>query len=293
MAGLLASVAASGPRASSAGAEGRAQTSATVAVRYFTDLRTPWTCKESVPNVTMNRVRPTTYCGIWQPAELGSMTAPVERWANGGGITQIATKYGRGFRVVTTPEMTAPWGGKQAWLVDVDHLTPYDSFLGAVERWSGVFMFPSSGNRKGFAKEWHAGVLWEWHTETMSGNHFGIDGTTYPKPRLRFAFARPDGGYDFAYSKKPLKLDHWYAWSIEIKWSYGHDGYLNVSIGDELSVYHTGATVKDGERPYLQFGYYAVPRLRNEVWHAAIFKSAVQQQHRASGLQRESESIAT
>lgn len=244
------------------------------AIERFSDLRTPWNCFGGVyQSVTMNRVRPTSRCNIWQPADLGVMSSAAQPWARGGGIFETATRYGPGFRAVVTPEMTAPWGGKQAWLVDVDHLTPHDSFLGTVEKWSGKFMFPSSGNPNGFPRHWHAGLLWEWHTESMSGNHFAIDGWSFAQPRLRFGVVKPDGSYHFFFSRKNIQFDHWYSWRIKIKWSYGSDGFLEAAINDELRVNHTGPTLKQGERPYLQFGYYATPQLRNEVWFAEIRRS--------------------
>jgi hypothetical protein len=114
---------------------------ADAAIEGFTDLSTPWNCwGDANRNVTMNRVRPTSLCNIWQPEVLSVMGRLAVPWASGGGIWEVGTPHGPGFKVVATPEMTAPWGGKQAWLVDVDHLTPWARFLGTTEDWSGKFM---------------------------------------------------------------------------------------------------------------------------------------------------------
>jgi hypothetical protein len=64
----------------------------------------------------MNRVRPTSLCNIWQPEVLSVMGPLAVPWASGGGIWEVGTPHSPGFKVVATPEMTAPWGGKQAWV---------------------------------------------------------------------------------------------------------------------------------------------------------------------------------
>jgi hypothetical protein len=239
-----------------------------VTIERFTDLSTPW------GYVTQNRYRPRPALGddqyIWQPAT--ATVPPFERWASGGGIWEIVTrKYGRGFKVICTDEMTTPWGGKTAFLADVRHLV---QGAGYTEDWSGKFMFPSAGNRQGFPRHWHAGVLWEFHTQSASGHNISIDGRGQ-RPRLRFAVhdGRVDGDYRFSYFPKPIRFDHWYSWRLKVKWSYGDDGFVQGWLNGRLMANVSGPTLLPGEHPYLQFGFYSVAQLRNEVWHAAISRN--------------------
>ncbi len=74
-------------------------------IDHIRDLRTPW------GGVTLNRYRPFAQPGeeaeAWQPA--GATSPPFERWASGGGIWEVVTRYGPGFKMVCTPEMVTPW----------------------------------------------------------------------------------------------------------------------------------------------------------------------------------------
>jgi Polysaccharide lyase len=245
------------------------------AIERFTDLSTPWNCWGSAHrNVTMNRVRPTSPCNIWQPGELSVMGPLAVPWASEGGIWEVGTPRGPGFKVVATPEMTSPWGGKLAWLVDVDHLTPWARFLGTTEDWSGKFMFPSTGNPNGFPKDWNAGVLWEHKTETEIGHHIAIDGSTPGGARIRFGVHNAAANnYRFSWANAPIVLGHWYSWRLTMKWSTGSDGFVQGWLDGRRLVNYSGPTIKVGEHPKLQFGYYATRQLRNEVWHAGIRKS--------------------
>jgi hypothetical protein len=262
------------PRSVTGGAL-RAAASPSSAIERFTDLSTPWKCWGVARRVvTMNRVRPTSACNIWQPGELSVMGSLAVPWASGGGIWEVGTPHGPGFKVVATPEMTSPWGGKLAWLVDVDHLTPWTRFLGTTEDWSGKFMLPSTGNPNGFPKDWHAGVLWEHHTETETGHHIAIDGSTPRGSRIRVGVHNAAANnYRFSWANAPIVLGHWYSWRLKIKWSTGSDGFVEGWLDGKRLVNFSGPTIKVGEHPKLQFGYYATRQLRNEVWHAAIRKS--------------------
>ncbi len=238
-------------------------------IDQFRDLRTPW------GRVTVNRYRPYAAPGeeanAWQWA--GATSPPFERWESGGGIWEVKTRYGPGFKLVCTPEMTSPWEGehdtKVAFLADADHLV---QGAGYTEDWSGKVMFPSRGNPAGFPKEWHAGVLVEFHTETASGMHLAIDGRGRA-PRFRFAVHDPaTDGYRFAYAPNRIRFGHWYSWRMKIKWSYERDGYFRGWLNGRLVAASDGATLKPGEQPKLQFGYYSVAELRNEVWYSQIQK---------------------
>ena len=246
----------------------------TSTIRHITDLRTLGNCwGTGRRDVTMNRYQPTERCGVWQPANESAMSPPPVAWPSGGGIYETRTAWGPGFKVVATPEMTAPWGGKQAWLVDVDHLTPWSSFLGTTEDWAGKLTFPRAGNPEGFPVHWWSGLLWEFHTETVSGHHIAIDGRNPKKPRLRYGVYDPrTDEYQFTWFPKPIVFDRWYSWRLRVKWSTGPDGFVRGWLNGRRVMDYVGPTIEVGEHPKIQFGYYSTPVLRNEVVHAAIRK---------------------
>ena len=135
---------------------------------------------------------------------------------------------------------------KVAFLADADHLV---QGAGYTEDWSGKVMFPSRGNPAGFPKEWHAGVLVEFHTETASGMHLAIDGRGRA-PRFRFAVHDPaTDGYRFSYAPNRIRFGHWYSWRMKIKWSYERDGYFRGWLNGRLVAASDGATLKPGEQP--------------------------------------------
>ncbi len=143
--------------------------------------------------------------------------------------------------------------------------------IGSTQDWSGKFMFPSVGNVSGFPAAWR-GVVWEWHTASMSGNHIAID----PDGRLRIGAYNPvDQWYRYGYDPAgQVQTDHWYSWRIQLKWSHGSDGFLKGWLDGNLIADFTGATLKAGESQYLQFGFYSGPgSARNEVIHAALRKA--------------------
>jgi Polysaccharide lyase len=239
------------------------------AIQHFSDLSTPW------GGVTLNRYRP--HVGpdneqtTWQPADATS--PPFQPWASGGGIWEVGTRYGPGFKVVCTAEMVAPWPShehqtKAVFLADADHLV---QGVGYTENWSGKLMFPSRGNPGGFPKRWHAGVLVEFHTQTASGMHLAIDGRG-PVPRFRFGIYDPTtDDYRFVYAPNRIRFGHWYSWRMTIRWSNGRDGYFRGWLNGRLLATYDGPTLKqDDDHPKLQFGYYSIAELRNEVWYAAI-----------------------
>ncbi len=224
----------------------------------FDDAMTPWT--ENL----INR---------WQPVNDYHWSSPWASgtpYASGGGMWHVSTRHGGGFKFIVTPKMTVPSGGKMALIADVDHLIDQEAFLGTTEEWSGKFMFPERGNPDGFPSVF-TGLVWEWHTETMSGNNISIDPKT---KKLRFMVYDPaTQWYREARARTPVRYNHWYSWRVRVKWSYGLDGFFKGWIDDQLIANFTDATLKPDEHPYLQFGYYARAEKRNEVWHAGIRKS--------------------
>jgi hypothetical protein len=77
--------------------------------------------------------------------------------------------------------------------------------------------------------------------------------------------------YVFSWSQSAVRFDQWVPFSIDVKWSYGSDGFTKLVIGGETLVDRTGPSLPRGQSPKLQFGYYAVRQLRNEVWFAGGF----------------------
>ena len=240
-------------------------------IDHIRDLRTPWGV------VTLNRYRPYAVDGeeadAWQPA--GATSPPFERWTSGGGIWEVVTRYGPGFKMVCTPEMVTPWKDsehetKATFLADAEHLV---RGAGYTEDWSGNVMFPSRGNPTGFPRRWHAGVLVEFHTETSTGMHLAIDGLGRA-PRFRFGVHDPTtDGYRFSYFANRIRFGRWYSWRMKIKWSEGRDGYFRGWVDGRLVASSDGPTLKSGEHPKLQFGFYSIAEQRNEVWYSAIRKS--------------------
>jgi hypothetical protein len=76
--------------------------------------------------------------------------------------------------------------------------------------------------------------------------------------------------YDFSWSQSAVRFDQWVPVSLDVKWSYGSDGFTKVVIGGEMLVDKTGPSLSSGPSPKLQFGYHAVRQLRNEVWFAGV-----------------------
>ncbi len=234
---------------------------------YFTDFK-----NNSFGDIFMNRWQVAPAGNHWQPL---SQTSP--GWTALGGvpaITEVSTPYGPGFKFQVTSDMwqsASEANGKLALIADLNHLLPDASVIGSTQDWSGRFMLPSAGNVSGFPAQWR-GVVWEFHTATMSGNNLNIDEDT---GRLEWLiYDRATEWYTSHIDPNPIKLDHWYTWRLQIKWSHGSDGFAKGWLDGVLLADRTGPTLKVGESPYLQFGYYSGPgAARNEVIHAAIRKS--------------------
>jgi hypothetical protein len=187
-------------------------------------------------------------------------------------IQEVSTPYGGGFRFLVNPEMTQPAGGKLAFIGDsnanVSHI--FNGGIGSTEDWSGKFYFPASGNPSGFPSSNPTGVLWEFHTASMSGNHIAIDPTTRD---LRFGLYNGPQTYQFFNTGNVVAMDRWYSWRMRIKWAYDGTGFVQGWIDDVQIANKVGATLGSGERPWLQFGFYAQPEFSNEVTHADIRKA--------------------
>ena len=122
--------------------------------------------------------------------------------------------------------------------------------IGKAEKWTFNLYLP----KQSLIQQWHAGVLWEFHTNSSSGHHLALD------PDGTFRIGRQSAyGRNYSYtSGGPVPWDRWVPVEYDIKWSYGSDGYLRVSIDGKQYLNYSGATVfaNDGD-PYLQFGFYS------------------------------------
>jgi hypothetical protein len=180
---------------------------------------------------------------------------------------EVSTPYGRGFKMVATPEMTVPTGGKMALVADIDHLV---QGVGHTEVWSGMVMLPRAGNPDGFARNYPSfNVLVEFHTETVVPAHMGIDTTDAPY-RENLYFRSMGRQVD---ARARVKYGHWYSWRVRVRWSYGSDGVYECWLDGHKLASWRGATLPRREHPYLQFGFYSDSVLRNEVWHAGLRRS--------------------
>jgi Polysaccharide lyase len=193
-----------------------------------------------------------------------------EPWASGGGVFEVLTPRGRGFRFVVTPEMQVATGGKVAQIGDIDHLV---MGLGYTEVWSGAVMLPAAGNRNGLPRgyrDW--GCLLEFGTGgSKVHTQFGIDSVAR---KLYFRALDPEKhGTRRALAPSKLVYDKWYAFRLRIKWSYGSDGLAQFWLDGRMLANWKGATLNPGEQPYLQFGFYSGAQYRNEVWWSRLQRS--------------------
>lgn len=194
-----------------------------------------------------------------------------ERWSSGGGMWEIPTRHGLGFKFVATDEMTTHPDAKSVQIADMDHLVDQDAYLGTVTSLAGKFMLPRAGNPDGFPplRDWNA--LWEFGPGLTSNNQFGIDGVA---GRLYVRSYAPDRPHNRrkVLAPKPIKFDHWYDWRWQLRWSAGSDGFVNFWLDGKRIVHWTGATVPpDVEAPWIQFGFYSAAQTqRNEVRWARL-----------------------
>jgi hypothetical protein len=190
-------------------------------------------------------------------------------WPSGGGLWEVATPQGPGFKFVVTSEMQVASGGKMGLIADIDHLT----LVGQTEDWSGMFMLPSSGNT-GFPPYGGWNCLWQWHMSNTGTTYhqLGVDAL---QNKLYVRSYDPTGGYQntqVATAAAPLQLDHWYTFRIQVKWSSGADGFFRAWIDGTQLADWPGPTIPAGEKPYLQFGFYSAAQFTNEVWYAKLRK---------------------
>ncbi len=211
----------------------------------------------------------------WVPSDGDPWSAPSEvgtPWPSGGGMWEVRTPFGRGFRFVATSEMGVQSGGKKSEIADVRSLV---QGAGHTETWSGLVMFPKKGNPTGFTRnypDWN--TFFDFHSNSGVPLEMGVDTRDEPRRRHIYLKSHPYGGQPrSATARSRLVFDRWYSWRIQLRWSTGSDGFVKWWLNGVLLADWKGPTLGEAEVPYLQFGFYATDRLRNEVWHARMRKS--------------------
>lgn len=227
----------------------------------FDDTTTPW------GQNLINRWQVSSGVDPWSaPSDAGTA------WPSGGGMWEVRTPFGRGFRFVATPEMSVISAGKKSEMADIGNLV---QGAGHTETWSGLVMFPKAGNPHGFPRnypDWN--VFFDFHSNSGIPLQMGIDTTDEPRRNHIYAVLHPSGGKTRkATSRSRLVYDRWYSWRMQLRWSSSSDGFLKWWLNDLLLADWKGPTLGEAEVPYLQFGFYSADRLRNEVWHARIGRS--------------------
>jgi Polysaccharide lyase len=226
----------------------------------FDDTSTPW------GKNLINRWRVPLGSDPWsRPGHAGTP------WPSGGGIWEVPTPHGPGFRINVTDEMRVLSGGKLAFIADIGHLV---GPVGSTEDWSGKAMFPAAGNPNGFPRKYPDwGVFFEFHSNRGVPLGMGIDTTDAPHRNTIWFSSHPfHGPKRKALAPAPLVYGRWYSWRIQLKWSSGSDGFIKWWLDGRLLADWTGPTLAASEVPYLQFGFYSAAQLRNEVIHAALRK---------------------
>jgi Polysaccharide lyase len=230
-----------------------------VAIDSFCDTTTPW------GQNLINRWYTVLGDNPWYACN--STGTP---WPDGGGMWEISTPYGPGFRMIATDEMKVLSGGKRAQIADIGHLV---GPVGSTEDWSGKMMFPAAGNPNGFPRnypDW--GILVDFHDSSAGagGGGIGIDTTDAPFRNNFYFDWNLRGVKRKAVSPNQLVYDRWYSWRIQLKFSSGSDGFIKWWLDGQLLADWTGPTLAAGEVPYLQFGFYSAAQLSNEVRHADL-----------------------
>lgn len=198
-------------------------------------------------------------------------------WPAGGGMYEVTTPVGGGFKFVCTPRMTQGAGGKIVMVSDWnDHLGQ----MGSIEDWSFKAMFPSAGNPQGFLQTSnHVGLIWEWH-ETHSGTNISVAGERSPE-EWKFAYhdeslvalySDPNRWLVPVYTNVQVVFDQWYTWRVRKRDTLDNTGFLQIWLdGVQYLDLSNWRTLHTGP-PWLQFGFYSHedPNVTNEVHIAAI-----------------------
>ena len=182
--------------------------------------------------------------GVFLPA----WTSPAVANAH---FNTMSTPHGPGWTFTCADTDIAIWDSRSKVIFAQYH----PETIGTEVRWTFYLNLPTQT----FLPNWFCGVLLEFPTKTSSGHNLAIDVTSTPQPC--FKILRDTGGGPEGltpYYTDPLILNHWYQVVIEVKWSFGPDGYIRWIIDGTKWLDYSGATCfPDAGNPYLQFGYYS------------------------------------
>jgi hypothetical protein len=163
----------------------------------------------------------------------------------------MSTPYGPGWTFTCADTDIAIWDSRSK--VIFAQYRP--ETIGTEVRWTFFLNLPTQT----FLPHWFCGVLLEFPTKRSSGHCLAIDVTSTPQPCFKIIRdTGGTGGEAKPYYTDPLILDHWYQVVMEVKWSWGSDGYIRWFIDGTKWLDFSGATCFPGDGdPYLQFGYYS------------------------------------
>ena len=131
------------------------------------------------------------------------------------------------------------------------------NFMGKTYDWSFWVRFPSAGSPQGFPNTWHVNSFFEvGHTNLTSGHHIALDTGSGLRWRVGIALNESINSWDFSNPGGVVQFDTWYKWRMQIKWSLGADGFVNVWLNDQLVKHYEGHTAPNGVVPGLQVGIY-------------------------------------
>lgn len=218
-----------------------------------------------------------TFINRWRAPPAPTYTAlgySGEQWPSGGGLWQVSTPHGPGFRFASTNEMLVYSGASAAQIVDIDHLVDTQAYMGTVFDLSGKLMFPAAGNPQGFPAYDSWNVLWEFGPGLPSNNQFGVNGITNRLYVRTYKPGAPNSRQQ-AESPSPIQYDRWYDFRWQVKFSTGSDGFVNFWLDGVPMAQWTGPTLPTGvDAPWIQWGFYSAnTKPRNEVVYAALRKN--------------------
>jgi chitodextrinase len=183
---------------------------------------------------------------------------------NGTRATEISTVHGPGFNFQSpgaNQGAECPWDLGLACVIG-KWIYPAD-FMGKTYDWTFYVRFPSAGNPQGFPSNWLTNAFFEvGHTNVSSGHHIALDMVWAQRGSLRWrlgiATNEPTNTWDYSSPGAVVQMDTWYKWRMQIKWSLGADGFINVWLNDQLVKEYDGHTAPNGAAPALQAGIYSI-----------------------------------
>jgi chitodextrinase len=192
------------------------------------------------------------------------MSDLVPGFFNGARATEISTEHGPGFNFQSpgaNQGAECPWDLGLACVLG-KWIYPAD-FMGKTYDWTFYVRFPSAGNPQGFPSNWLTNAFFEvGHTNVSSGHHIALDMVWAQRGSLRWrlgiATNEPTNTWDYSSPGTVVQMDTWYKWRMQIKWSTGSDGFINLWLNDQPVKSYNGHTAPNTAPPALQAGIYSI-----------------------------------